>query len=88
MENQLHWHLDSNFDEDDNMTVDRNAYQNFSLMNKLALSLTKLASSILKKSVRTTRKITDWDNDAMVKILCSFDEDILTKALMSVPVKK
>ncbi|MDD4680630.1 MAG: ISAs1 family transposase [Clostridia bacterium] len=88
VENQLHWQLDSNFDEDDNMTVDRNAFQNFSLMNKLALSLTKLASKILKKSVRATRNITGWNIDTTVKIFCAFDEDILTKALMSVPVKK
>jgi predicted transposase YbfD/YdcC len=83
-----HWELDVTFSEDDNMTVDRNAFQNFSLMNKLALSLTKLASKILKKSVRTTRNITGWDIDTTVKILCAFDEDILTDALMSVPVKK
>jgi predicted transposase YbfD/YdcC len=83
-----HWALDVIYGEDDNMTVDRNAFQNFSLMNKLALSLTKLASKVLKKSVRTTSKITSWDIDAMVKILCTFDEDILTKALMCVPAKK
>lgn len=88
VENSLHWQLDANFEEDDNMTVDRNAFHNFSLMNKLALSLTKLASYVLKKSVRSTRKITGWDIDSIVKILCAFDEDILTNALMSVPVKK
>ncbi|KKW29289.1 MAG: hypothetical protein UY72_C0051G0003 [Candidatus Uhrbacteria bacterium GW2011_GWD2_52_7] len=83
-----HWELDATFSEDDNMTVDRNAFQNFSLMNKLALSLTKLASKILKKSVRATRNITGWNIDTTVKIFCAFDEDILTQALMSVPVKK
>ncbi len=88
VENKLHWHLDANFDEDDNMTIDRNAFQNFSLMNKLALSLTKLASKILKKSVRATRNITGWNIDTTIKIFCAFDEDILTQALMNVPVKK
>lgn len=88
VENQLHWQLDCNFNEDDNMTVDRNAFQNFSLMNKLALSLTKLASKILKKSVRATRNITGWNIDTTIKIFCAFDEDILTQALMNVPVKK
>lgn len=88
VENQLHWQLDTNFNEDDNMTVDRNAFQNFSLMNKLALSLIKLASKILKKSVRATRNITGWDIDTTIRIFCSFDEDILTQALLSVPVKK
>lgn len=88
VENQLHWNLDTIYEEDDNMTVDRNAFQNFSLMNKLALSLTKLASKILKKSVRATRNITGWDIDTTIKIFCAFDEDILTQALMGVPVKK
>ncbi len=70
------------------MTVDRNAFHNYSLMNKLALSLTKLASYVLKVSVRSTRKISGWDIDAVVRILCAFDEDILTNTLMSVLVKK
>jgi len=88
IENHLHWHLDVNFNEDANMTTDKNAFQNYSLMNKLALSLTKLASKVLKKSVRRTRNITGWDIDVTVKILCAFDEDILTKALMGTVVKK
>jgi len=84
----FHWELDMIFSEDDNMTVDKNAFHNFSLMNKLSLSLTKLASTILKKSVRATRNITGWDINTTIKILCAFDDDVLTKALMSVPVKK
>jgi hypothetical protein len=70
------------------MTIDKNAFHNYSLMNKLALSLTKLASCVIKMSVRSTRKFTGWDIDSMIRILCAFDEDILSKALMSVPVKK
>lgn len=88
VENQLHWHLDVNFLEDDNMTTDRNAFQNFSLMNKLALSITKLASTILKTSVRSSRKIMGWEIDTINKILCTFDEDILTEALVKAGIKK
>lgn len=84
VENQLHWNLDANFDEDDNMTVDRNAFQNFSLMNKLSLSLLKLVAPIVKKSIRATRKISGWDIDKSVKILCALDEDILANAMMNV----
>jgi predicted transposase YbfD/YdcC len=83
-----HWHLDVNFGEDANMTVDRSAFQNFSLMNKLALSLTKLAAPVLRASVRSTRKISGWDIDKMAKILCSFDEDILAEALGKVAAKQ
>lgn len=84
VENQLHWNLDANFDEDDNMTVGRNAFQNFSLMNKLSLSLLKLVAPIVKKSIRATRKISGWDIDKSVKILCALDEDILANAMMNV----
>jgi hypothetical protein len=84
VENQLHWNLDANFDEDDNMTVDSNAFQNFSLMNKLSLSLLKLVAPIVKKSIRATRKISGWDIDKSVKILCALDEDILANAMMNV----
>jgi len=84
IENQLHWNLDANFDEDDNMTVDRNAFQNFSLMNKLALSLLKLVAPIVKKSIRATKKISGWDPDRIMKILCALDEDILSNAMMKV----
>lgn len=86
VENQLHWNLDVNFDEDDNMTVDRNAFQNFSLMNKLALSLLKLVAPIVKKSIRATKKISGWDPDRIMKILCAIDEDTLANALMNVKV--
>jgi hypothetical protein len=66
------------------MTVDRNAFQNFSLMNKLALSLLKLVAPIVKKSIRATKKISGWDPDRIMKILCALDEDILANAMMNV----
>jgi predicted transposase YbfD/YdcC len=37
VENKLHWHLDYSFDEDDNTTMDQNAFNNFSILNKMAL---------------------------------------------------
>jgi predicted transposase YbfD/YdcC len=39
IENQLHWHLDVTFSEDDNTTMDKNAFNNLSILNKMALSL-------------------------------------------------
>jgi len=36
VENDLHWHLDNNFFEDDIEIADRTAYQIISLLNKMA----------------------------------------------------
>ena len=49
VENQLHWHLDYKFHEDDNTTVDRQAFTNLSILNKIALSLFKLLQPLMKK---------------------------------------
>jgi predicted transposase YbfD/YdcC len=55
VENLLHFHLDVNFYEDSVEIVDRVAFQNFSLLNKMAFSLTKLIAPFLKKNVRLTK---------------------------------
>jgi predicted transposase YbfD/YdcC len=82
--NLLHWHLDTTFREDDCTIANRKAFQNFSLMTKLALSLLKLAAPILKVSVKTTKMIAGWSTDDVLKILCAFDEDVFKTAMISV----
>jgi len=84
IENQLHWHLDVNYLEDDTEIIDRNAFQNRSLMNKMALSLTKLIAPLLKKSVRTTKKVIGWNKDSILDAFCVLDEDILFSAITNV----
>ena len=85
VENKLHWHLDYSFDEDDNTTTDKNAFNNFSMLNKMALSLFKLAQPLMKNgSIRRIKKRFSWDmEDHLSLILNSFDEDVLQKALLN-----
>lgn len=83
VENQLHWHLDSNFYEDDNTTTDKNAFNNFSILNKMVLSLCKLAQPLMgNSSIRSIRKIFSWElEDGLALLLNSFDEETLKQAL-------
>lgn len=83
VENKLHWHLDASFDEDDNTTMDKNAFNNFSMLNKMALSLHKLVQPLMKNcSISIIRKVFGWDvEDSISKILNSFDEDVIKNAL-------
>jgi len=79
VENTLHWHLDVNFYEDDNTTIDKNAFNNLSIINKMVLSLLKLAQPIFDNhSIRSMRKEFSWKlEDNLSKVLNFFDEDDL-----------
>lgn len=89
VENNLHWHLDYSFQEDDNTTMDKNAFQNLSLMNKMALSLCKLAQPMMKNSIRVIRKNFGWAlEDSLSLLLNTFDNSQLAAALESTPQKK
>lgn len=84
VENKLHWHLDYSFDEDDNTTTDKNAFNNFSMLNKMALSLFKLAQPLMNNgSIRGIKKRFSWGiEDNLSLLLNSFDEDCLKKTLL------
>jgi predicted transposase YbfD/YdcC len=84
VENELHWHLDCNFMEDDIEIIDRVAYQNISLMNKMALSLLKLVAPLLKCSVRLSRKQIGWDTETLLGAFRALDEDMLAEAMLNV----
>ena len=86
VENQLHWHLDYNFREDDNTTIDRQAFTNLSILNKMALSLCKLAQPLMKnRSIRLIRKEFSWSfEENLAMLLNAFDEDVLKNALENV----
>jgi predicted transposase YbfD/YdcC len=68
IENKLHWMLDVVFHEDQSRKRVGNAAQNFSLVNKIALTLLKrdLSSG---RSVKIKRKRAGWDRDYLIKIL-------------------
>lgn len=83
VENKLHWHLDYSFNEDDNTTMDKKAFNNYSLLNKMALSLCKLAKPIMNTpSINTTRKCFGWNYIGNITLLLkSFDENTLRNAV-------
>ena len=77
IENKLHWMLDVVFGEDDSKKQARNAAQNFSLLNKIALNMVRShepgASSGSKViSAKRKRKMAAWDNDYLAGIFLSF----------------
>lgn len=88
VENLLHWHLDVSLNEDDNTTMDKAAFNNYSLLNKMVLSLYKLAKPILgAPSIRSLRKMFGWGyEESITAVLSSFDEDTLAKAMAEVKV--
>jgi predicted transposase YbfD/YdcC len=83
VENQLHWHLDYNFHEDDNTTTDKYAFNNLSILNKMALSLFKLAQPLMKNiSIRQICKSFSWaTQDGLSLLLNTFDGEALRQAL-------
>lgn len=57
VENGLHWHLDTAFNEDDNSTMNKRALFNLSIMNKTVLTLMKLMSPLFRNgSIKRTQK--------------------------------
>lgn len=83
VENLLHWHLDANFYEDDNATMDKNAFNNLSIINKMVLSIMKLAQPLMNKSsIRSIRKKFSWaTEDNLAKVLNAFDDETLLEAI-------
>lgn len=84
VENNLHWHLDYSFSEDDQSTMDQTAFQNLSLINKLVLSLCKLAQPIMKGSIRSIRLRFSWElEDNLALLLNTFDDQAIQACLES-----
>jgi predicted transposase YbfD/YdcC len=83
VENQLHWHLDYNFNEDDNTTTDKYAFNNLSILNKMVLLLFKLAQPLMNNvSIRQIRKSFSWaTQDGLSLLLNVFDEETLIQEL-------
>jgi predicted transposase YbfD/YdcC len=68
IENKLHWTLDVVFHEDQSRKRAGNAAQNFSLVNKIALTLLRKETSS-KRSVKIKRKKAGWDREYLLKVL-------------------
>jgi predicted transposase YbfD/YdcC len=67
IENQLHWHLDVSFREDQSRVRKDNAPDNMSTLRKIALQLLQQVQD--KRSIKTKRKTAGWNNEYMIKII-------------------
>lgn len=83
VETGFHWYLDASFDEDDNTTMDKTAFNNYSLINKMALSLCKLVKPHMgNRSIKRIRKTFGWNMEENLSILLNnFDEEQIKSAL-------
>lgn len=68
IENKLHWTLDVAFSEDASRKRTKNASQNFSILNKIALNLLKNEKTS-KIGVKSKRMKAGWDNHYLIKVL-------------------
>ena len=84
IENQLHWHLDVTFSEDDNTTMDKNAFNNLSIMNKMVLSLLKLIQPSYKAGLKRIRRQFGYSLlENLALLLNLLDEKQIKQALVS-----
>ena len=67
IENQLHWHLDVSFTEDQCRTRTKNGAENRNTLRKLALQLLKQVND--KHSIKVRRKKAGWDDDYLMQIM-------------------
>ena len=68
IENQLHWVLDVDFNEDNSRIRKDNAPENLAVIRHIALNILKQDKHI-KASIRGKRKCAGWDNSYLVKLL-------------------
>jgi len=68
VENDVHWHLDVTFKEDQSKIRAGYGAENFSLMRKATLNLLR-ADKSLKAGVENKRKVAGWNPDYLLKIL-------------------
>jgi len=82
---QFHWYLDTSFEEDENTTMDKNAFCCYSLMNKMALAICKLVQPFMgNRSIRRIRKSFARDPETNLAILLNnFDTEQLREAISS-----
>ena len=68
IENQLHWVLDVDFNEDDSRIKKDNAPENLAIIRHIALNLLK-QDKIRKGSLKNKRKQAGWDNEYLLSLL-------------------
>lgn len=85
VENELHWHMDANMNEDANKTMNRRAANNLSIMKKSVLTFIKLMQPIFgNHSIRSTRKIFTYKYEQnLIKLFLLLDEKNLKEMIKS-----
>ena len=68
IENQLHWVLDVQFQEDDSRIRKDNAPANLAIIRQIALNLLTREKTV-KNGIINKRKRAGWDNDYLLKVL-------------------
>ncbi len=68
IENQLHWVLDVQFNEDDSRIRKDNAPENLAIIRHIALNLLNQEKTV-KNGIKNKRKRSGWDNNYLLKVL-------------------
>jgi predicted transposase YbfD/YdcC len=68
IENQLHWILDVQFDEDNSRIRKDNAPENLAIIRRIALNLLNQEKTV-KTGIKSKRSKAGWDNDYLLKVL-------------------
>ena len=69
IENRLHWILDVQFKEDDDLKSDRRSARSFSILRRIALNIVRTKDLTPKRSVKRKLKRSGWDNSYLLEIL-------------------
>lgn len=82
VENLLHRYLDVSFDEDLNKTMNPNAFNNFSIINKLCLTLLKLCKPLLgnRSMIRMRKSFSRKPVSYLFSVLAILDIDTIEQA--------
>ena len=86
---EYHWQLDVSFSEDENSTMNRNAFENLSLLIKLCLHLfTLMKTRETRVSTRRLRMQTAWNFEQMLeKMLTYFDVETITQTIRNAKLR-
>ena len=86
VENQLHWCLDVQMDEDRQRTRRDNAPQNLAILRHMALNV--MRKDPRKDSLRAKFKIAAWNNDYLTSLLARFSYAIALRLLLAEAVEE
>ena len=75
----LHWTLDMSFGEDDSRMREGYSAENFAMMRRMALGLMK-RDPHSKRSLKGRRKICNWSNDYLERLLFNSDQTLALRA--------